>query len=159
MFELIKKTNGQLIVGVETPVERIRIEMGKKFTNKDMDHHFYMSRKYNIENLLLLMSANPGETQEDYKFVEEWLNDQQPYIGTAISRIDVQVAVILPNTTWDRKRNDNEWAVRFGDNTFEQPGINNFESRMEHARKISILANKFNSLVKSSFYTFGTDNQ
>lgn len=159
MFELIKETNGQLIVGVETPVERIRIEMGKKFTNKDMDHHFYMSRKYNIENLLLLMSANPGETQEDYKFVEEWLNDQQPYIGTAISRIDVQVAVILPNTTWDRKRNDNEWAVRIGDNTFEQPGINNFESRMEHAQKISILANKFNSLVESSFYTFGTDNQ
>lgn len=147
MFELIKKSNGMLVIGVETPVERIRMGMGKKFTNKDMDHHFYMCKKYNIENILLLMSANPDETPEDYKFAEQWLKDQRPYMKNTISTISLAIAQILPDTKWDEKRKNNGWVLgtyKEGQVNFEQPGVSNFKSRLEHTLRLSKLVKEFN---------------
>jgi hypothetical protein len=88
------------------------------------------------------MSANPDETPEDYKFAEQWLKDQRPYIKNTISTISLAIAQVLPDTKWDKKRESNGWIV---DNTyFEQPGVSDLKSRIDHTLRLSKLVKEFN---------------
>lgn len=152
MFELIGKSNGSLVIGVETPVERVRMSMGKKFTNKDIDFHFEMCQKYNIPNCLLLMLANPDETQEDYKFVQEWVTNLSQYKDNAIKLIVALMTTITPNTEWDKKRKERGWDL-MPDNTltFQQPGVNDFQQRVEHTLIVNNLIRPY-QLGKVLFY-------
>lgn len=55
------------IVGVESGSEKIRNQMGKKFSNADLDWSIEMLVKYNIEQVWLLMVGYPSETDEDFE--------------------------------------------------------------------------------------------
>lgn len=72
MFDVIKASGGQFwSIGVETGVDRIRFELGKKFTNDDIDWHLEQSQRIGLQNNFLLISTWPTETLEEH---QEYLN-------------------------------------------------------------------------------------
>jgi len=50
LWQKIKDTNGNLMLGVESVVEHIRIGLGKNFTNDSLDYHLDMIKKYKINS-------------------------------------------------------------------------------------------------------------
>ena len=69
-FKLMKDSGClELEVGIESFVERIRFEMGKKFTDDDMWWNFEMLDKYGISFQLLMITGYVTETEEDHQQV------------------------------------------------------------------------------------------
>lgn len=66
------------VVGIETGVDRIRIDMQKKFTNEDIDWHLEQSQRIGLQNMFLMISSWYDETleeHEDYlKIFPRWQN-------------------------------------------------------------------------------------
>ena len=58
-------------MGIESVVERVRIALGKNFTNDDIDYHLAMAKKYSVPLLLLLIVGYPTESQQDFEFTKE----------------------------------------------------------------------------------------
>lgn len=104
MFQQIKHSNGSLWLGVESVIEHVRREMGKKFSNEAIDYHLAMTQKYQIPATLLIMTGNPTETREDYDFTKQWFIDRYQYAGNSVENVLLSVASVLPGTEWDRKQ-------------------------------------------------------
>jgi radical SAM superfamily enzyme YgiQ (UPF0313 family) len=73
-----------LIVGIESFSDNVRSHMRKKFSNEDIDYHFELCARYNIKNVLLILSGYPTETIHDHQLNLEYLKKYQIY---ALSRI------------------------------------------------------------------------
>jgi radical SAM superfamily enzyme YgiQ (UPF0313 family) len=117
LFELIKRSNGFLLTGVESIVDRVRIALGKKFNNDDLDHHLQMLKKYGIKTNLLMIAAYPTETAEDYETVNQWFKDHKEYANVTIEHVQLTLPAILAGTglerTIDLKQfNDTEFLRR-----------------------------------------------
>jgi len=82
LFDMIKSSGGYFLnCGLETGVDRIRLEMQKGFTNDDVDWHLENCSKYGLTNQFQLISTWPSETIEEHyeylKIFERW----QPYVA------------------------------------------------------------------------------
>lgn len=73
-----------IVVGIESFSNAVRDHMKKQFDNESIDWHFEMCAKYNIKNVLLLLSGYITETLEDHITTLEYLRKYQVY---ALSRI------------------------------------------------------------------------
>lgn len=102
LFELIKKSNGFLLTGVESIVARVRIALGKKFDNNDLDHHLHMLKKYGIKTTLLMIASYPSETLEDYETVKQWFRDHKEYANIIIEQVQLSLPGILAGTQLER---------------------------------------------------------
>lgn len=69
-----------LAIGVETGSDRLRMDINKKFTNQDLDHHFEMCQRYGIRNSLLTFVGYPTETEEDFEQTLAMLERYQKYL-------------------------------------------------------------------------------
>lgn len=98
VFQLIKETNGFLICGVETITEKSRIDLGKNFTNEDLDHHLEMCAKYEIPMNFLAIADYPRETQEDREMVKKWFIDRKHLAGNPIKNVQLTMTGLLPGT-------------------------------------------------------------
>lgn len=89
-----------LQIGVETGSDRLRVDMNKKFTNLDLDHHLEMCDKYRIRNNLLMFVGYPTETDDDFNQTLTMLVRYQKYLinDTIIGINHSGVFGILPNT-------------------------------------------------------------
>ena len=105
-WKKIKKSNGYLQLGIESVVEKVRINLGKNFTNEDIDYHLTMAKKYSVPLLLLLIIGYPTETHEDFEFTKQWFQDRQQYAGNPITQVVFSLAAILPNTKLERKQQE-----------------------------------------------------
>jgi radical SAM superfamily enzyme YgiQ (UPF0313 family) len=99
LWETIAKTNATLFLGVESIVESVRIQLGKNFTNQDLDYHLEMTKKHNIKINLLFIAAYHSETQQDYEEVLQWFRDRKHYANAPITAVRVSELGILPYTT------------------------------------------------------------
>lgn len=80
-FALMKAAGcDSLSIGVETGSDRLRAEMNKNFTNKDLDHHFEMCSKYGIKNAVLMFVGYPTETEQDFEHSLDLLYRYQKYL-------------------------------------------------------------------------------
>jgi radical SAM superfamily enzyme YgiQ (UPF0313 family) len=117
LWKLIKSSNGFLLTGVESIVEHVRINLGKKFTNADLEHHLLMARKYQIQMNLLVILSYPTETAEDYEQVKQWFIDHKDYANTTIMQVQCTLPVVLPGTklekTIDQEAFDNTSPTRY----------------------------------------------
>jgi radical SAM superfamily enzyme YgiQ (UPF0313 family) len=102
LFELIKRSNGYLLTGVESIVARVRIALGKKFDNDDLDHHLQMLKKYGIRTNLLIIAAYPTETVEDYEIVNQWFRDHKEYANHTIELVSLTLPTVLAGTGLER---------------------------------------------------------
>lgn len=81
MFQLMKEAGCEsLAIGVETGSDRLRFEMDKKFTNKDLDHHLEMCQRVGIRNMLLTFVGYPTETEDDFNQSLSMLERYQKYL-------------------------------------------------------------------------------
>jgi hypothetical protein len=105
-WKKIKKSNGYLQLGIESVVEKVRISLGKNFTNEDIDHHLAMAKKYSVPLLLLLIVGYPTETRADFEFTKQWFRDRQQYALNPINQVVFSLSAILPNTKLERKQEE-----------------------------------------------------
>lgn len=90
-----------LTVGIETFDEQIRIEIGKPFSNADIDFSLDMAEKYNIKVMLMFIVGHISETNAHIKTAKKWLDDRVRYKNNIIINF-VSTLVITPNTWYDR---------------------------------------------------------
>lgn len=103
LFELIKKSNGFLLTGVESIVEHVRVDLGKRFNNADLEHHLQMLKKYQLKTNLLMIAAYPTETLEDYETVKQWFVDHVDYANNTIEKVQITLPGILAGTVLEAK--------------------------------------------------------
>jgi hypothetical protein len=71
-----------LAVGIETLNDQVRQQLGKSFTNQDIEFSLQMARKYGshkVQLFLLFFTGYPSETQADYDFQVEWWKNHMDY--------------------------------------------------------------------------------
>lgn len=113
LWEKLKKSNANLMLGIESVVEHVRVGLGKNFTNQDIDHHLEMAKKYEIPLMLLMIIGYPTETKADYEFTKQWFRDRAHYAGMPIDQVVCTLSAILPNTELDR--NQDKYNIVKGD--------------------------------------------
>lgn len=103
LFQLIKESNGTLLTGVESVVERVRIALGKKFTNADLEHHMCMIRKFQIPTNILMIATYPGETEEEFSMAKQWFIDHKEFAGDPVSKVQLTKIAVFPGTKLSEK--------------------------------------------------------
>lgn len=113
LWAMIKETNGFLFCGVESLVEHVRIGLGKRFTNDDLEHHLVMGQRYQVPMNLLLISSYPTETFEDYEYSKQWFRDHAQYANNPVQQVQLTLPAVFPGTRLEKnvdiqefKRND-----------------------------------------------------
>lgn len=105
-FQLLKNSNpDRLFVGVESVVERVRMDLGKKFTNQDLDHFLTMTQKYQIPVNLLCISGYPTETDEEFELSKQWFRNHTQYVNNSVMGVQLANIGILPGTTLKKNIN------------------------------------------------------
>jgi radical SAM superfamily enzyme YgiQ (UPF0313 family) len=104
MYSLIAASGGtRLITGIETFSDDVRADLGKKFTNDDIDFAITMAMKYNIHFQILTFVGYVTETEKHIDNAIEWLDQHQ----WAKSHITINIGtpmVILKNSWIDQNR-------------------------------------------------------
>lgn len=98
LWQKIKQSNGFLLTGVESITERVRVGLGKRFSNKDLDHHIEMARKYQIGMNMLLIAAYHGETEQDWEESKKWFQDRRDFANNTIMQVQLTLPAILAGT-------------------------------------------------------------
>lgn len=142
LWEKLKKSNANLMLGIESVIEHVRIGLGKNFTNQDIDYHLNMAKKYQIPLMLLLIVGYPTETRADYEFTKQWFRDRYTYAGMPIAQVQCTLSAILPNTKLDR--NQEKYGIVKGDIPvfwFNQTHNISEQDRKQHLKELqSVLA-------------------
>lgn len=100
-FDLIKQGGGKrLYAGIESGCDRIRFEIGKKFTNDDIEFYLENFQKHGIEILFLFFTGYISETIEDYNETLQMFSRWQKYVasGTIIGVETLNLLSVLPDT-------------------------------------------------------------
>jgi hypothetical protein len=97
-WQIMRKTNGFLWVGVESVIERVRVGLGKKFSNADLDHHLEMGRKYQVPMNLLCIAAYHTETHEEYEEGKQWFIDRKEFANNTVMQVQLTLPSVLAGT-------------------------------------------------------------
>jgi hypothetical protein len=104
-FELMKAAGANILfVGLETGSDRVRFDMGKKFTNEDIDFQLEECSKYGIHVIPLMFTGYITETIEDHqenlKIFKRW----QRFVadGTIVGMELGSSLIILPGAPVER---------------------------------------------------------
>lgn len=129
LWEKIRQSNGFLLTGVESVIERVRIGLGKKFSNDDLDFHLTMAKKYGVQMNLLVIAAYHTETLEDYQNAKQWFIDRKEYAGTVVNHVQLTMVSILPGTKLESTVNHNEF-------------LSNTDLRLKHGKELNEVIQK-----------------
>ena len=98
-WKLVKDSNpDRLFVGVESVVERVRVGLGKNFSNEDLDHFLIMTQRHQIPVNLLCISNYPGETDEEFEQSKQWFRNHKDFNGNPVEGVQIAHASVLPGT-------------------------------------------------------------
>jgi len=104
-FKMIKAAGGDLFfVGLETGSDRIRFEMGKKFTNEDIDYQLEQFSRNRLRIMPLMFTGYITETLEDHQANLDLFPRWQRYVADGtIEGIELGSSlVILPGAPVER---------------------------------------------------------
>jgi len=100
-FELLKSSGcSELFVGIESGCDRIREEIGKKFTNDDIEFYLENFSKFDVKVLFLFFSGYVSETIKDHEETLRMFSRWQKYVATGtITGIEtLNILMILPGS-------------------------------------------------------------
>lgn len=100
-FELLRESGcSMLFAGIESGSDRVRAELGKKFTNDDIEYYLENFEKNNISVLFLMFSGYVSETDDDYREALSIFRRWQRYVATGtIQGIEtLNILSVLPGT-------------------------------------------------------------
>ena len=112
LWQKLSQSNATLVLGIESAIQRVRYEMGKKFNNEDIDWHLEMGQKYRVPILMLIIVAYPSETIEDFAFTKTWFEDRVKYAQNSVIGVLLAYAAIIPDTELSRKAE--EYGISLG---------------------------------------------
>ena len=128
-YAMIKAAGGDTFyVGVETGSDRVRFEMGKKFTNDDIDFNLEELSKNNLKVMFLMFTGYVTETLDDHrdnlKIFERW----KKYVadGTIMGIELGQNLIVLPGSPVERMID--QYGMRFLLDNTGDPGIGLWEA-------------------------------
>lgn len=105
-FELLARSGcRELFVGIETGSDRVRWDIGKKFTNDDIEYHLQGFEQHGISCLFLFFTGYVTETLEDHQHTLEMFPRWQRYVATGtISAIEtLNILSILPGAPLEQQ--------------------------------------------------------
>ena len=102
-----------VVTGVETLVDRARFEMGKKWTNDDLDFSLSMAKKYNIQLRVCLIIGYVTETQKEFEQSLQWLEDNQHYSKNPIMKLSVVGTMTVTDLT-EIYQNSDQYNIVIG---------------------------------------------
>ena len=105
-FELLARSGcRELFVGIETGSDRVRWDIGKKFTNDDIEYHLQGFEQHGISCLFLFFTGYVTETPEDHQQSLEMFPRWHRYVATGtISAIEtLNILSILPGAPLERQ--------------------------------------------------------
>lgn len=118
-FELLKVSGcSTLFAGIETGSDRIRFELGKKFTNDDIEFYLENFSKIDVKVLFLFFSGYVSESLDDHRETLKMFKRWQRYVATGtISAIEtLNILAILPGSPLENiARNSNFHFVQNAD--------------------------------------------
>jgi radical SAM superfamily enzyme YgiQ (UPF0313 family) len=111
MYSLVAASGGtRLIMGIETFSDDVRADLGKKFTNDDIDFAIAMAMKYNIHFQILTFVGYVTETEKHIDNAIEWL-DQHQYAKSHIT-LNVGTPMAILHNSWI-DRNIDQLGIKF----------------------------------------------
>ena len=137
LWEKISATNGSLMLGIESVVEKVRVGLGKNFTNESIDYHLQMIKKFKIPSMLLLILAYPTETLADMEYTKQWFRDRKEYAENHIT-VMLSEAQILPNTQLSRRKEEYEITAGEIPQEWDKIGLTN-DQRKQYNNEVSQL--------------------
>lgn len=106
-FEMINKAGGRntFYVGIETGSDRIRKEMGKNFTNEDIDYQLEQFTRNKLKCTFLMFPGYVTETVDDHQDTLNMFSKWQKYVASGtINGLELGFPlIILENTPLARR--------------------------------------------------------
>ena len=103
LWRTLKQSGAKILsIGIESLSQRVRYELGKKFDDESVVHHFYLAQKYGIKVDALMLVGYPNETNEDVINTVKWIQEHKS-LGDTIS-FSFSTVAITPGTQLDRNK-------------------------------------------------------
>jgi hypothetical protein len=134
MWRLTAASGGtRLIVGIETFSDDVRADLGKKFTNEDIDFAIAMAMKYNIHLQILTFVGYITETEKHIDNAIEWL-DQHQYAKSHVT-ITIGYPMAILNNSWI-DQNIDQLGIKFDKQHHWYNKHSSFDQRSEWQQRI-----------------------
>ena len=146
-FNLLKQSGcSTLFVGIESGADRVRQEMGKKFTNDDIEFYLENFSQHDIKTLFLFFTGYITETEEDHRETLTMFRRWQKYVATGtIEGIEtLNLLSILPGTPLDAISKDHNFLFLANDHDvidrtgWINPALPNFDFKARVRRHIEV---------------------
>jgi|694.fasta_scaffold105910_4 radical SAM superfamily enzyme YgiQ (UPF0313 family) len=118
-FKKLKESGcSTLFIGIESGSDRVRFELGKKFTNDDIEYYLENFARYNIQVLFLFFTGYISETAEDHAETLTMFKRWQKYVATGtIQGIEtLNLLGILPGSPLEEIAKHNGFLFLTDDN-------------------------------------------
>ena len=110
-FDMLKKAGcSRLFVGIESGSDKVRAEVGKNFTNDDIDFYLENFSSVGIEILFLFFSGYISETLDDHYETLKMFKRWQKYVadGTIFAIETLNILTVFPGSPLEKiARNSN----------------------------------------------------
>ena len=111
-FDLLKESGcRELFVGIETGSDRVRFQIGKKFTNDDIEYHLEGFERAGVAALFLFFTGYATETLEDHQETLGMFPRWQRFVASGtISAIEtLNILTILPGSPLEKIARENRY--------------------------------------------------
>ena len=111
-FDLLQASGcKELFVGIETGSDRVRFQIGKKFTNDDIEYHLEGFERAGVAALFLFFTGYATETLEDHAETLNMFPRWQRFVASGtISAIEtLNILTILPGSPLEKIARDNRY--------------------------------------------------
>ena len=112
-FEMLKASGcNMLFIGIESGCDRVRFELGKKFTNDDIEYYLENFNQQDIQTLFLFFTGYVSETKKDHEETLAMFKRWQRYVATGtIQGIEtLNVLGILAGTPLEKMAIENNFV-------------------------------------------------
>ena len=147
-FEMLKNSGCQMLfVGIESGCDRVRFELGKKFTNDDIEYYLENFEQFGIQILFLFFTGYVSETEQDYAETLQMFKRWQRYVATGtIQGIEtLQLLLILPGTKLEKLAIENNFLFLSDQNnkvdlrSWINPAHPNFDFKQRVWRHVNMM--------------------
>lgn len=147
-FEMLKASGCRtLFIGIESGCDRIRFEMGKKFTNNDIEYYLENFSKHGIEVLFLFFTGYVSETEQDHAETLKMFQRWQRFVadGTIQGIETLNILSILPGAPLEQYAKDKQFLFLRDENgginlrSWVNPALPNYDFKERVRRHISMV--------------------
>jgi radical SAM superfamily enzyme YgiQ (UPF0313 family) len=148
-FEMLKVSGCKtLFVGIESGCDRVRFELGKKFTNDDIEFYLENFLQHDIQILFLFFSGYVSETEIDHAETLSMFPRWQKYVasGTIQGIETLNIMTILPGSPLEIVAKDKNYLFMQEENSTSlnlkywiNPDLPNFDFKARVKRHVEMV--------------------